>query len=97
RPQRHENPADVGILQLEAELDSEESEAHVPDIPERDVGSHQSGRRREGHCLPRAAKRIACPPPGASFNVSVSLLVTARVSISIKTGLPSKPASAPSR
>ena len=33
--ERLEDPADVGVLQREAELDAEESETHVPDLPER--------------------------------------------------------------
>ena len=35
RAQGLEDAADVGVLQRESELDAEEPEAHVPDLPER--------------------------------------------------------------
>jgi hypothetical protein len=38
RAQRLEDAADIGVLQREAELDAEEAEAHVPDLPERQCG-----------------------------------------------------------
>jgi hypothetical protein len=36
--QRGENAADVGVLQRETELNAEEAEAHVPQLPERQYG-----------------------------------------------------------
>jgi hypothetical protein len=33
-----EDPADVGVLQREPELDAEEPETHVPELPERQRG-----------------------------------------------------------
>ncbi len=40
--ERLEDATDVGVLEREAELDSQESEAHVPDLPERHLrlGGH---------------------------------------------------------
>src|SRR5690606_26935877 len=48
-----EDAADVGVLQREAELDPEEPEAHVPDLPER-----QLRLARHAHTLPVDASRI---------------------------------------
>src|SRR5690606_12563321 len=46
-----EDPADVGVLQREAELDAEEAEAHVPDLPEREL--RLRGRACRVHAVPR--------------------------------------------
>jgi hypothetical protein len=37
-PKRLEDAADIGILQREAELDAQKAEAHVPDLPEIELG-----------------------------------------------------------
>ena len=40
-----EDPAHVGVLEREAELDAQEPEAHVPDVPERQPGLGTKRRR----------------------------------------------------
>ena len=38
RTEGGEDPAGVGVLQREAELDAEKAEAHIPELPERQPG-----------------------------------------------------------
>ncbi len=65
-----EDAADVGVLQRESELDAEEAEAHVPDLPERQFGFavHVQFPWCDGSgamCRPRTSARLSGPmaPP----------------------------------
>src|SRR6187401_3227348 len=52
--ERLEDPAHVGVLEREAELNPEEPEAHVPDVPEREPRLGPDRRGRGGHLTPWA-------------------------------------------
>ena len=51
RAQGLEDAADIGVLQREAELDAEEAEAHVPDLPERQLRAETGALEGIGHAL----------------------------------------------
>ena len=66
--QRLEDPAHVGVLQREADLDAEEAEAHVPDLPERELGAW-SGRRSGSGTMAAWAAMVARPQRWAGRTV----------------------------
>jgi hypothetical protein len=73
-----EDAADVGVLQGEAELDAEEAEAHVPDLPETEC---RFALQVTAHGQSSARKRTAAPPPGARRNERTSPFRAGRSSI----------------
>src|SRR5690606_35774523 len=94
-----EDAAGVGVLQTEADLDAEEADAHVPDRPHRQArprgarhlafsGQDGGGVLHQRGFLPSGTKRMAWPPPGARFSVSVSAAVTSRGSMTRYSRVP---------
>src|SRR5690606_16734996 len=61
--ERLEDPADVGVLPCEAELDAQEAETHVPDLPERQFGFPAHGVR-----VPSASGAMYRSSTSAWFN-----------------------------
>src|SRR5690606_8744331 len=74
RTQGLEDPADVRVLQREAELDPQEAEAHVPDLPERQLRFRGHAFRalrfarilRATACLALSRRSMADAPSGCA-------------------------------
>ena len=79
-PRVLEDPADVGVLEREAELDAQEAETHVPDLPETERRLSLSFRFRPCYS---GSGRAAVPPPAASRHARENLPLRTLTTLSI--------------